>query len=272
MNIVKTTGSIAAFAVLAFAAVACGGDDDNDGTSTPGVIRTPDATGSPTSPGGTPTIVATPTVASTPEGDATLDGCPLTPVDCDLMALFARSGAEADIDAIMQRLTTEAVTCDPDVQGSPATPVCAGAAKGEVRRGYAVGYLQSEGAIITEAAMRSELARYLQGDVTQSDSHGDGANRVASVGCPIIGGKASCDGVYFAVVFTNIAADGQRRVVEFTFTGTEEGPYAPRTLFGGAAIGQEFFSPKMIAGGEGERVIVFDGSSTGTQYTAVTLE
>jgi hypothetical protein len=272
MKITKTAGAGVAFAVLALAAVACGGDDDNDRTPTPGVTRTPGAAGSPTPPGGTPTPVATPTVVATPGGDVTLDGCPLTPVDCELMALFGGAGTEADIDAIMERLATEAVTCDPDVQGSPATPVCEGAAKGEVRRGYAVGYMQSEGAIITEAAMRSELARYLQGDASKSDSHGDGANRVATVGCPIIGGKANCDGVYFAVVFTNIASDGQRRVVEFTFTGTEEGPYAPRTLFGGAAIRQEFFSPEMIAGGEGERVIVFDGSSTGTQYTAVTLE
>lgn len=66
----------------------------------------------------------------------------------------------AYIPTVMQ---TQSVTCDPD---GMSTPICEGVAQGEVRTGYAVGYVQSEGAIYAEPGFAKVITDYINTNPT----------------------------------------------------------------------------------------------------------
>lgn len=132
-------------------------------------------------------------------------------------------------------------------------PVCEGASSGEIRPGYSIAYLQSEGAAVSEASLLTVLGDWL----TKAEF---GWN-LAAVGCGLAYPMTlTCD-ERFGVVFTDGAGSF---LMEFV---VEQKPKPAIELFvhGIASINQQ-----LVAGGHSDLPLRFNFEDrNGTDYFSV---
>jgi hypothetical protein len=115
--------------------------------------------------------------------------------------------AAADWQSILASSRAKEETCPgPQPRGlGDAFPLCEGSAAGEVRAGYFIARLGSEGGVLSRGQL-TDLLR-LWSDQTRpglNDAHGTGALRLATVGCQLNhAGMPDCT-ERFTLVFTSI--------------------------------------------------------------------
>jgi hypothetical protein len=132
--------------------------------------------------------------------------CPIDPAVCTFAAEMDRALQTGDVAAISSRALFREFQCPGGtVQGLGGPfPLCEGASQGERRQGIIIGYLSSEGTVVSEEGLRNALRTWAAGATpTASDEFGTGASRVYSLGCPLtqtVPGPACPE--QFSVVFS----------------------------------------------------------------------
>src|SRR6266511_1870988 len=165
-----------AFCVVALLS-ACSG-----GSRSPTEARTP--AGSPT-PGLAIASPAATLPASATQGPQ--DSCTLDTAVCNVAASALKAVRTKDYEWLLQNSQPKPYTCPgPSLRalGGPF-PLCTGAAPGERRPGYAIAFLESEGAIYDINAYKAELQRFLDTPLaTAADQYGPAATTLYSIACP----------------------------------------------------------------------------------------
>lgn len=90
-----------------------------------------------------------------------------------------------DFGAVVRVMRPQSITCPaPPRQGSPALPVCEGAAGGETRQGYGLSRRYSEGAAVSADGMQQALRSFLESvDRAARDDVGAGDLKFFTIGC-----------------------------------------------------------------------------------------
>lgn len=187
--------------------------------------------------------------------------CPVDADVCDFATTLAGWLRNADSDSVLDNSAATEVTCTgaPPGSGIDSTlPLCQAAPAGEVRAGYPVGRLQSEGATFPAVMIERALQTRFGSDYPTRELE------LASIGCPILErAETSCD-ERFAVVFR--APEG---VMPQSLLAVivERAPAQPliRNYYSGLIE----LNPEMVEGGTSEVALV-DATSAGTQYERFT--
>jgi len=165
--------------LLALFSTACESDEDPQATST--VSPTPASRASSTS-----------TVTSTPDYGAP-DPCPVAVEICDFATELQRLISTADVDDLDALLQPSDFVC-PGLElgaGGPF-PLCDGASAGDVRKGFPIQRLQSDGSTV-EVSLLPQLRMAILDD---GDSYlGYYVQpHVVGIHCPVRGGSPDCGG------------------------------------------------------------------------------
>jgi hypothetical protein len=214
---------------------ACGGGSDDTGGE-----ATMAAVGSPS--GFTPSSGSCPTVATV----------------CTFARQLSAWLHETDADAIFEHSTPTEVACNGATVGGgtdPKLPLCAGASPGEVRAGYPVGRLQSEGGTLGEPLLTEWLQTRFGSDAPTRELE------LAAIGCPIAeqGGPPDCDEA-FSVIFRAPEDAVPQSLLQITVETGADGPRIRRYYSGLIAA-----NPQMVEGGTTNETLI-DPSSVGTRY------
>jgi hypothetical protein len=240
----KTLLAIVTLLAFAMSGTACG-DDDTDGSAT----DTPVVSASPT-----PGVAASPTAGQRA-------ACPVDAAAvCDEAKPIADALLLGDVDGVMAFAAPQAYTCpSPDVTGAGGPfPLCEDAPEGEVRQGFPHAHLQSEGGAQSDAEVRTLLGAFVaDADGSATDSFGDGAPRVATIGCSPVESGIDCPD-RFGLVFTKISAGAGRSLLELVVDRNEGDPSFTWIITG---VVNEGLNNELIAGGTSDLPLVFDGAS-----------
>lgn len=203
--------------LLALFSTACESDEDPQATST--VSPTPASRASSTS-----------TVTSTPDYGAP-DPCPVAIEICDFATGLQRLISTADVDALDALLQPSDFVC-PGVElgaGGPF-PLCDGARDGEVRQGFRITRLQSDGGTVERSLLPQLRSTILDEADTQLGYYDQ--PYVIGIHCPVVSGSPDCGEqfiVYFSMLFpsTNFVVERKPeglRVVALQMGNTLEKP------------------------------------------------
>ena len=250
---IRLTLVFAGLLALGLVAGACG-DEDSDEPA-------PTSTSEPTSTG-EPTATTEP-ATSTPEPTATPTvlpaACPGDEIACDFARQLDDWMASADVASIVGVSAPTEIECpDPSMQGEGGPyPLCGGADEGDLRSGYQVAVLQSEGAVIDADGLTQLITDWLaSADPSKSDDFGSGEVRLVTFGCPgSEAGEAICTGD-FAVTFNIIISPDEgvtvRKVLVYGIdrSGPDGAPRIRTVLSGGRFSGSgEGFGSEFLTGG-----------------------
>ena len=234
-SIVRGLALGAAMTAATAFAMACS-DDGDDADPTPTA-----AAATATRPAATMTSVAT---VAVPTSSPAATVAP--PVDCPVHAdICAQARAveaalrSGDVDATTETTEGQAVTCagGPVEPLSPTSPLCNGAAAGEVRYGVRIGGYQSETSLVTVAEATGFLRQWQADRVAGGNA---ATIRAVTVGCSV--DDPGCDRAY-ALVF---AAAGDSRILNISFfRAPGEDAEVSRALSGLDSLNQE-----LVRGGE----------------------
>lgn len=114
--------------------------------------------------------------------------CPVNVAACDAAALLRAHLLSGDLDPVIDAMTPRDFVCTGTETGAivgELFPLCEGAAPGEVRTAYTVGWLHSHGSEMTRDKLAAYLADWVSaGRADLADEYGSGALRLHSLGCP----------------------------------------------------------------------------------------
>jgi hypothetical protein len=186
-------------------------------------------------------------------------GCPLTADVCAL-ADTVRSMLEGhEVGRLIDQAMAQQFEClgpNPVGLGGPY-PLCDGSIPGERRSGYPIGFLGSEGGVLSVDQYREFLTDWLANvSPSSSDDKGPGTVRLLTIGCPLSAVSAGqpCE-TDARLVFSSIQdrgyVTGPTRSI-LALTARRSSPTAPfvvvQTLVGLAVAAP----PAMLSGGEAE--------------------
>jgi len=242
---------------MAFAA--CG--DGNRTSETSPTVRPTD---SPAAPTAIPTSATS--SAAAPTTTAAVSGCPVDSEVCDFGREIERFLAAGQYDAVVDRTRSSDITCPgpkPEGAGGPF-PLCAGAAQGERREGYATGALQSEGAVESRDGLIDLMRGWVDRGRSTTPVHGTGP-ALATVGCPLMGTAPDCSN-RFAIVF--VRGDGTS-LLRFGVQRSDA-VGAPPAQITQTVVGLIVVNAVMVSGGDDSLPVLFGvDEHVGTRYFIV---
>ncbi|MCL4240020.1 MAG: hypothetical protein KJ048_01605 [Dehalococcoidia bacterium] len=142
------------------------------------------------------------TVSPSPQATATPDAgqCPVAVEICDFSAALQGLISTADVDAIEALMSPSEFVCSGVELGAGGPfPLCDGAREGEVRGGFRITRLQSDGGTV-ERSLLPQLRMAILDDADQSLGYYV-EPRVIGIHCPVSSGSPDC-GEQFIVYFS----------------------------------------------------------------------
>jgi hypothetical protein len=111
--------------------------------------------------------------------------CPVERDICDFAVRLLDLTSSGNLDGLVALTDPVPATCPAAGLGGPSAALCAGAAPGEMRRGY-WDFQAGEGLVVTEAEWRRTIGRWLASirGAQGSDVYGPGGLRIGGVSCP----------------------------------------------------------------------------------------
>jgi hypothetical protein len=178
----KTSGLSTLVLLAGMASAACS-DEPSDGQAT-------------ASPSSSPQATATATATAT----ASAGQCPVAAQVCDFSAALQRLISAADVDAIEALMSPSEFLCPGAELGAGGPfPLCDGAHEGDVREGFRITRLQSDGGTV-ESSLLPQLRMTILDDADGYLGHYLQPH-VIGIHCPVVSGRPDC-GEQFIIYFS----------------------------------------------------------------------
>ena len=191
--------------------------------------------------------------AATPSPPATgtpaegSDPCPVAVEICDFAAGLQRSISAGDVDAIESLMGPSEFVCPGAELGAGGPfPLCDGAREGDVREGFRISRLQSDGGTV-ESILLPQLRMAILDDADQYLGYYV-APHVIGIHCPAVAGSPDCGGQF--IVYFSMSMPGANAIVE-------RRPEGLRLV--GLQMGDALEKPGAIASHRGELPYLDDG-------------
>ncbi|NJD65086.1 MAG: hypothetical protein FIB00_07570 [Chloroflexi bacterium] len=172
-------------------------------------------------------VTGTATASPPPPATATPGGgqCPVAVEICDFSAALQRLISAADINAIEALMSSSEFVCPGAESGAGGPfPLCDGAREGEVRQGFRIRRLQSDGGTV-EYSLLPQLRMAILDDADQYLGYYVEPH-VIGIHCPVVSGSPECGEqfiVYFSMAMPSANAVVERRPEGLRLVGLQMG-------------------------------------------------
>jgi len=189
---------------------------------------------------------------------AVSEACPIDGRGCRFVRQIAVWLQDGDADALLIHGEATDVTCHtaaPEGGVDPTLPLCGGATDGEVRQGYPVGRLQSEGGTFDKARLTEWIQTRFGSDAPTRDL------KLATIGCPVFAGndEPQCN-IWFSAVYRAPEGVEPQSLLQIVIRRTRDDDFVRSFYSGRIDVNKE-----MVDGGRSDFTLIAP-ESVGAEY------